>query len=209
MKKLQHMCNSQFLVDIQCLVSKLAVILLFSAIFLQISGCMLHDMSTIRTNDSAGFNGSFEFVTDSLPANWYVYTPKSSQTDYHLVFDTADPVERNQSLLFSVKSCSPAGGWHSPGIFNEIDVETGKTYLVTFWVKNTGCKYMIRMDCFKKGTEDANNPKKWITYSDTISHWQKFEDSFVFDNELNRFRFELNILSPGKLWLDDVKVELQ
>lgn len=180
-----------------------------TSILLLMAGCMSGGMSTVRTDSNAGFNGSFEVVKDGLPANWYIYTPNGSRADYQLLFDTVDPVEGNQSLQFSVKSCSPTGGWYSPGIFNEIDVQTGKTYLVTFWVKNLGCKYMIRMDCFKKGTEDVNNPKKWITYSDTISHWQQFENSFVFNNELNRFRFELNILSPGKLWIDAVKVELQ
>ena len=60
-----------------------------------------------------------------------------------------------------------------PVFSRNMPAETGKTYQVSYWIKNQGCKYMIRMDCLKLGTEDINHPKKWIDNSDTIPELAK------------------------------------
>jgi hypothetical protein len=163
------------------------------------AGCNFNSFSSVNKDESAGFNGSFEIVKDGLPVNWYVYKPAIDTTQTKLVCDTIAPHHGKQSLKFNVSKCSPVGGWHSPGIFQETAVEPGKTYVVSFWIKNHGCKNMIRMDCFKAGTEDPDHPRRWISCNDSIPDWQKHEYEFVFSNEFNQFRFEMNILSPGIL----------
>jgi hypothetical protein len=169
-------------------------------------GCNLNSFSTIIEEQAAGFNGSFEIAKEGLPVNWYVYKPTIDTTQTKLVYDTIAPHQGNQSLKFSVSKCSSVGGWHSPGIFQETAVEPGKTYMVSFWIKNDGCKNIIRMDCFKSGTENPDHPKKWISCNNSIPDWQKFEYEFTFNNDLNQFRFELNILSPGTFWIDDILI---
>ena len=62
------------------------------------------------------------------------------------------------------------------------------------------------MDCWQGGTEDVNHPKNLISNNDTIPDWKKFEFEFTFNEDLDRFRFELNILTPGTLWIDDVQL---
>lgn len=186
--------------------NKLILIAISFSLFLTF-GCKLNPYSKVTKDKNAGFNGSFEITKNGLPTNWYVYNPTIDTTQTILIFDTVFTHDGKQSLLFIVSECSLIGGWHSPGIFQEIAVDTGKTYLVSFWIKNQGCKYMIRMDCLKAGVEDINHPKKWISYSDTIPDWQKSEYEFTMNNELNIFRFELNILSKGKIWIDDIRIE--
>jgi hypothetical protein len=197
---------SQEIMKRSFLYSKLLLITISFSLFLTF-GCKLNPYSKLSEDKNAGFNGSFEIAKNGLPTNWYVYNPTLDSSQTELAFDTVSPHEGKQSLLFIVSGCSSIGGWYSPGIFQEIAVDTGKTYLVSFWIKNQGCKYMIRMDCLKAGTEDTNHPKKWISYSDTIPDWQKSEYEFTMSNELNLFRFELNILSKGKIWIDDIRIE--
>jgi hypothetical protein len=170
------------------------------------AACNFNQMAEINESETAGFNGSFEDVQNGIPTNWYIYQPSNDKVNAEIVFDSINPPNGKQSLKFEIKNCSPIGGWHSPGIFTEVDCENGKTYQVSFWLKKQGCTHMIRMDCWKGGTEDINHPKKWITNTDTIPTWKKFDYEFTFNKDLNRFRFELNILTPGTLWIDDVRI---
>lgn len=171
--------------------------------------CSFNQMAEINESETAGFNGSFEDVQNGVPTNWYIYSPSNDKENAEILFDTFNPPDGKQSLKFEIKNCSPVGGWYSPGIFTEVDCENGKTYQVSFWQKKQGCTHMIRMDCLKGGTKDINHPKKWITNNETIPTWKKFEYEFTFSENYDWFRFELNILSPGTLWIDDVRVELK
>jgi len=171
------------------------------------AACNFNQIARITESETAGLNGSFETAQNGLPVNWYIYKPGIDKPNAKLVIDSVNPCEGKQSLKFVVTECSSVGGWHSPGIFTEVDCENGKTYQVSFWLKNQGCMHMIKMDCWKGGTEDRNHPKKWITNNDNIPEWKKFEYEFTFNNDTDRFRFELNILTPGTLWIDDVRIE--
>jgi len=172
-----------------------------------LTGCNSNPFSLLIESKTAGFNGSFETTQNGLPVNWYIYKTTFDNGNAELVIDTINPYDGKQSLKFVITKCLSVGGWHSPGIFTEVDCENGSTYQVSFWIKNLGCKYTIKMDCWKGGTEDVNHPEKLITDNDTIPEWKKFEYEFTFDNDLNRFRFEMNILTPGVLWIDDVRIE--
>ena len=191
----------------QWIITKVKLIIVLQILVFLLAGCNINPYSSVNEDKSAGFNGSFEIVKEGLPVNWNIYKPTVDTAQAKFFFDTFQPPQGKQSLKIVVSKCSSEGGWHSPGIFQEMPAETGKTYLVSYWIKNQGCKYMIRMDCFIAGTEDVNHPKKWITYSDTIPDWQRFEYEFTFSNDLNQLRFELNILSPGTFWIDDIRIE--
>lgn len=174
------------------------------------SGCNFFEgASELVTDTSAGFNGSFEVTREGVPVNWYIYRPTIDSSQARIVFDTILPYDGKQSLKFIIDSCSSVGGWHSPGIFNEMDVDTGSVYRVSCWIKNQGCRYMLRMDGFVFGNPKAPKETKWISFDADIDEWKQFEYTFTFIEGRNRFRFELNILSPGILWIDDIRIEKQ
>ncbi len=121
--------------------------------------------STRETDETAGFNGSFEVVKSGYPANWNVYHRPLDDGGAELSFDTAEPIDGAQSLKLLVHRAGPGGGWRSP-IREIIDAET------------TG---------------------------DGI--WREFIYTYTVPEHYSNIRFELNVLAPGTLWVDDVRIE--
>jgi hypothetical protein len=155
-------------------------------------------------NESAGFNGGFEITEKALPVNWLVYTKNTASGDFDIITDTSIFREGKQSLKFQVRSCSDKGDRFSPGIAHEIDAKAGETYKVSFWIKNSGCEfyYKIRGVSAKHGDEVP-----MLISAEKTEEWKFIENQYTIPQGMNRLRFELNVLSPGSFWLDDVKIE--
>jgi hypothetical protein len=156
-------------------------------------------------DESAGVNGGFEVVRSGLPVNWLVYTPKTIPTgDYRLVVDTTEFKEGKQSLRFDVRSCSPDGGWHSPGLSREFDVTPGTTYRVGFWVKNDGAEFVAKVGgvSAKKGQYEAI-----AATHGTIATWRHYVHDYTIPAGANRLRLEVNVVRPGTFWIDAVTVD--
>ena len=181
----------------------LAVILAGSII---LSSCQ--KMSEVRTNRSAGINGSFEEVADGLPVNWLMYTPNTvPSSDFKIELDETVFQDGTQSLKFDVKACESTGGWHSPGFTNEFS-EGGpfngpSTYRLSFYTKNNGSAYKISAGGVKPyGVEmkdlvvEATDSEDWI--------YHEFEVHVPADMHL---RMQLNILQPGTFWIDNVQLQ--
>ena len=95
---------------------------------------------------SVGMNGSFEITKSGLPVNWLIYTQKTISTgDYDFIIDSEQYKSGTQSLKFVVRTCSPDGGWHSPGFSQEYDAIPGTVYKVNFWVKNEGAEFRVKV----------------------------------------------------------------
>jgi hypothetical protein len=158
---------------------------------------------TVRLK-SAGMNGGFEHVRSELPVNWLVYSPTTIPTgNYQLTVDGDDFKEGRQSLRFLVHECSTTGGWHSPGIAQQFSATPGD-YLVSFWVKNGGCNYVV-----SAGGVSAKTAKyKTVDSSKSgVKSWRHVKYPITISEPHKEIRFELSIRSPGKLWIDDVKIE--
>jgi hypothetical protein len=156
----------------------------------------------------AGINGSFEISAVGLPVNWSIYTQKVvPEGDFDIILDTTDFRDGKQSLKFQVRKCLPHGGWHSPGIFQEITAEPGDKFLVSWWQKNSGCAYKIVLTSYN--TDDLKDEQflGFFEVSDTIQEWQKFESLCTLAVRQNQLRFQLNILSPGTFWIDGFQIE--
>ncbi len=156
-------------------------------------------------DETAGLNGGFEVVRSGLPANWLLYTPKTIPTgDYTLVVDTTEFKDGKQSLKFDVRSCSPDGGWHSPGLSTEIDVTPGATYRVGFWIKNDGAEFVVKVggESAKKGQYETI-----VKTRDTSTTWRHYEKDYTIPTGANRLRFEMNVTQPGTFWIDAVTIE--
>ena len=156
-------------------------------------------------DELAGLNGGFEVVQSGLPVNWLVYTPKTIPTgDYSLVVDTTEFKDGKQSLKFDVRSCSPDGGWHSPGLSKEIDVTPGTTYRIGFWIKNDRAEFVVKVGgvSAKKGEYETI-----VKSRDTSATWRYYEHNYVIPRNANRLRFEMNVTQPGTFWIDAITME--
>ena len=167
-------------------------------------GCA--SMSEKIEDKSAGLNGGFEHTESGLPVNWLVYTPETIPTgDYDLLFDQTDFKEGMQSLKFLVRECSSTGGWHSPGIAQELPVTPGVTYLISFWIKSESSDWVA---AFAAVAPKTGAPYESVDSSSiAATSWQRVERQYSIPQDYDTFRFELTIRSPGTVWIDDVRVE--
>ncbi len=183
--------------NVVLIITILAIVLLY--------GCT--KMSETIQDKTAGMNGSFEVTESGLPVNWLIYTPKTIPTgDYDLVIDTTEYKEGRQSLKFLVRECSATGGWHSPGLSNEYKAIPGETYRVSFWIKNDGCEFFIKIG----GVSAFDGKYETIVKSkEKIDTWKHYEYNYKMpsENKFDRIRIEMNILHPGSFWIDDITIE--
>ena len=156
---------------------------------------------------SAGINGGFEVSKQSLPVNWLMYTPNTvPNSKFEIILDNEDFKEGKQSLRFEVEECASTGGWGSPGFTNQFDVEAGKTYTLSFWIKNKGAEIHISAGGVSPKT---GGMKTLLRSNEQISYWKQYSYDVPIANEFRELRFEVNVLSPGTFWIDDIKIEKQ
>jgi hypothetical protein len=166
----------------------------------------MFNTSIAERDPSAGFNGSFEKIIHGLPANWTIYAASDYQKNYYLSFDTLFVKDGKQSLKFEVLSVDTSNinqAWRRPGLNNRIDGTEGDIFKVSFWIKNSGCKFKIKI-----GVPGSDmNSKDIINTKKDFTEWTYFEQDYTVQDHLPFFRFELNILSPGTFWIDDVQIK--
>ncbi len=91
----------------------------------------------------------------------------------------------------------------SPGLFQEINAEPGKTYRVLFSIKSEEAEFLVTIggiSAFEGHTETL------VRSSETIPEWRRFEYEYTMPPEYDRMRFELSVLRAGTLWVDDVEI---
>jgi hypothetical protein len=152
----------------------------------------------------AGWNGGFEQSERGLPVQWIVYSPDTIPTgSYELLFDTTERREGEQSLEFVVAECSATGGWQSPGIAQEVPADPG-THALRFWIRSDGCDWTVSF-----GGVTAKQGEFVTVDSSEVdaADWREVERRYTLRAPDERLRFELSIRSPGRLWIDDVRIE--
>ena len=153
----------------------------------------------------AGLNGGFEVVREGLPAGWNVYTPRTVPgAEFELALDEVERREGERALRFDVATCGDEGGWRSPGLSRELEVEPGATYAVSFQVKCEGCRWSAAW-----GGVDARTGELERTDASPCEEgeWRRVEERYTVPERYGRMRFQFNVLSPGRMWLDDVRIE--
>lgn len=180
-------------------------LLLLLLIFVITQQACKSQMSEQINMPEVGFNGGFETVSQQLPVNWLVYTPKTvKEGAFTIRFDTADFMEGKQSLVFDVQRCSSKGGWYSPGIAKEWEVQPGATYRVSFKVKSNQSKACITIHAV---SIKSSGEKVTAEQTDTQGQWKTLSYEYTVPSGYSRLRIEFNVLSAGMIKLDDVKVE--
>ena len=98
----------------------------------------------------------------------------------------------------------PDGGWRSPGLFQERKAFPGETYRISFWVKNERSEFVVRIGGVipSKGRYGTD-----VELRGTTDTWQQFEHTYAITEKMNAIRFEMNILQPGTIWIDDIRIE--
>lgn len=179
--------------------------------FLVLTGCKNEwsNWSTIVYGDDKKMNGGFELVKQNLPVNWWFYTPDKSRdpsADFDIVLDITEHKEGYQSLNFVVRKCSNIGGLFSPGFFNDFNAIGGETYLVSFWLMNKGSSLKISLtsDAYLKPRLGGNDTT--LIINEDIPDWNYYEFNFTVPLKLEMIRYEVNILKPGNVWFDDIKI---
>lgn len=169
-----------------------------------LAGCKPGSIS-VRGYDCK-MNGSFETLKNGLPVNWWYYSMETvSNADFDILTDSVVFKEGKRSLKFQVRSCQNIGSRRSPGFFEEFKVQPGETYKISFWVINDGCNFKVTIGTGMKGNPGPG--KALVRTQETIPNWKYFEYYFDIPQANDNIRFEANILSPGTIWFDDVRIE--
>jgi hypothetical protein len=168
-----------------------------------LAGCK--PLSTYVKGHDCKMNGSFESLKTGLPVNWWYYNFETAPKEFDILSDSILFKEGKRSLKFEVRKCESKGGWHSPGFFAEFKVQPGETYKVSFWIINKGCDFKVSIGAGMEGNPGPT--KTLIRTQEPFSEWKYFEYYFEIPAANDNIRFEANILSPGIIWFDDIKIE--
>jgi len=172
-------------------------------IFILCAAC--NQMSEHIIDDTAGLNGGFEVAKNGLPVNWLIYSPNTvPEAEFKILLDTLIFKEGRQSLKIEVESCLSAGGWKSPGLSRQLDVEKGSVYMLSFWVKSSEAEFIVRAGGVSAMSGDM---KKLVHSNEDYDEWTFFEYSIPISDEFSELRMEVNILKPGIFWIDEIKIE--
>jgi hypothetical protein len=152
-----------------------------------------------------GLNGGFEISEQGKPVNWLLYTPSTvPDAEFKLDLDRTRAAEGEQSLHFAVDHCLAEGGWRSPGCATEQPATPGGRYRVSLKLQNTGAQARLRLggvSAFKDQLETLALP------GNTEGTWLELEHELQMPGNMSTLRLELNVLSPGQVWIDEVRIE--
>ncbi|MCE2787501.1 MAG: hypothetical protein ACK5FU_05985 [Bacteroidota bacterium] len=181
----------------------LSIVIIFLLEFT--TGTCQKKMSEYVSDEHAGFNASFEISKNNFPVNWLLYTPSTVPNSSFTLQLSPDATDGKQSLLFDVKACEETGGWRSPGIAKELPVKPGQKVKIKLQIKNAGCKYRIQLH-----PVNVKDKSKGIDIVQTESHdWKMVTHDITIPDQMNLLRFEFNVLSAGKCWIDDVRIDIK
>lgn len=189
-------------------------------LLLLMAGCIVP--GTGEMDASVDENGSFEIVRDGLPVNWILdrYAIRDGEVEFSL--DTTEAVEGRQSLKLVVHAVDDRSRL-APWFFRTGPAEPGATYAVSFWLKSTACvlEMLIRNEgkdplfgigrLSKAERKDfaAHPPiRRVIGGGETgTDEWRQFRYVYKIPETDGSLRFELRVLRPCTLWIDDVRIE--
>ena len=170
-----------------------------------LSGC--YRMSVRQQSDTAGFNGGFEIHRAGLPVNWYFHRPPLKRVDMEVSLDASDPVEGRQSLKVVVHRVGDEVGWRAPGLFQVSNADPVGAYRVSFWCRNAGCVFSVRLSSEQPKTASGGVEMTLDDANTSPDAWQRFELDYTVPEAYDNIRFQLGVSKPGTFWIDDIRIE--
>jgi len=182
----------------------LAVVVLLIATVAVPRGCA--PMSIREESKSAGFNGSFEIERSGLPVNWSIHYPPLKNKDVEVSLDPAHAADGNQSMKLTVHRVA-GDGWRSPGLFQVVPASALHTYKLTFWLKGQAGEASVFVR--SENPKVSPPPVKRRIRSEELdpNTWRQFECLYTVPDGYQNIRFELDIVRPGVIWIDDVRIQ--
>jgi hypothetical protein len=173
-------------------------------------------ISLREVDEAAGPNGGFEVVRpirgvdgapEGLPVNWYFYAKPLLEGRARLTLDRNDPAEGLQSLHLAVEETDSVAVRRTGGLFQVFPAIAGRNYRVSFRMKIAGARaiVMVRSESVSAATEG-----RVAAFDETdapADAWRAFQWVYTVPEGYDNLRFELNVVRPGSLWLDDVRIE--
>lgn len=165
------------------------------------------EMSEFIHDPEAGMNGGFEISKEGKPVNWLLYTQETVQSgNFEILSDNSISHSGNRSLKIDVKECDPRGGNLSPGFATQIPATPGQNYQISFWIMNDGTEFLVKAGGVGAKTGET---KTLIRSQESSSSWEFYEYSIHVSNDFEEMRIEVNCLSPGTFWIDDINVQMR
>jgi hypothetical protein len=161
-------------------------------------GCALSD---VVVDPAAGRNGGFELVRDGRPVNWQVYDPDGAEVT--VVMDHEQRTEGDVSLRLDVTSATGEPGWRSPGVAQEWPVEPGTWEITVDIRRERGAVWQLTT-----GSIDASSGTSQVVDGARYPEgaWATVSQRVEVPPEHDRVRVELIALTPGVVWVDDVRM---
>ena len=134
-------------------------------------------------------------------------------------FDTVEVVDGKQSLKVVVHRVDD-NGLHAPWLFRTREAIPGATYAVSFWLKSMAC--VFQMEICNEGDDPpfglyeaqkrdyaAHPPiRRVIGGGETDTRQcRQFRDVYKIPETDGSLGFELRVMRPCTMWIDDVRFE--
>lgn len=186
-----------------------------ASLLLAVAAC--DPVSLREENEAAGFNGGFEVVQpvrgidgarQGLPANWYFHAEPLLEGDAELSLDATDPFGGGgRSLRLDVQEADSVAGAHTTGLFQVVPARALGTYRVGFSLKIRDARALV---VIRSESASEATPGRVEAYDEVHTGrdtWRRFEYVYSVPEGFENIRFELNVIRPGTVWLDDVGIE--
>jgi hypothetical protein len=170
------------------------------------SSCAYERMSFGKPQGNTGMNGGFESTKEDFPVNWALYGVKAfKKGHYQIYMDKESYTEGKQFLCFVIDSVDQRHWvWTKPGLFQTYWAKPGEQYQVSFKYKNINSHFKVRIGSEK--SKGAYEEAILDTEQDCLA-WKEVTYLYTVPDEFETIRFELNFYTPGKFWIDDIKIQ--
>jgi hypothetical protein len=76
-------------------------------------------------------------------------------------------------------------------------------------LKNEGCRVRVRIDSERGESREPRDPilETLAPVSPADGAWREYVYTYTVPANYSNVRFELNVVAPGTLWVDDVRIE--
>lgn len=175
------------------------------------------DPISLREEDpAAGLNGGFEVVRpvrkvegarQGLPVNWYFHAKPLLNGDATLSFDREGAAEGTQALQLAVEKTDSVAGRRTVGLFQVVPAEEGRNYRVAFRLRISGARAIVIARSENASAATSGRVGAFEETDAPADSWREVQWVYSVPEGYDNIRFELNVVRPGTLWLDDVRIE--
>jgi hypothetical protein len=88
-------------------------------------------------------------------------------------------------------------------LFQSSQAQEGRAYRISFWLKTR--EAVIRLRICSEALNPSPNPI--IESINAEDEWRQFVYTYTVPAHHDSIRFEINIIAPGTMWIDNVRID--